>query len=118
MCVGKIRFPVLGPIFTMISIFFIAVIMIVKTFKRETSAIPTMIAFISVIETFAIAFNLYVTVYDEQYKYTAFLTLAIFVIYVMNIYNFCFVKNSVLSDKAQKREKINQRKIKDWVKEF
>lgn len=63
MCVDQNMFPVIGPIFTIMSIVVFVTVLIVKKFKRETNAITSLIAMLSVVETFAIAFNLFVSFY-------------------------------------------------------
>jgi hypothetical protein len=63
MCVDQNMFPVIGPIFSILTVVVFAMVLIVKSFKRETNAITSLIALLSVVETFAIAFNLFVSVY-------------------------------------------------------
>ena len=56
-------FPVIGPVFSILSVVIILIVLIVKQFKPETNAITTMIALVSCVETFAFMLNLLVTVY-------------------------------------------------------
>ena len=94
-CVSKTNFPVFGPVFSIISLIIVAVVLIVRIFKKETNTISSMIAFISIIETFAIAMNLVVTVYEAAWKYSAFCVLSILVLYILNAYNYWYIKNKV-----------------------
>lgn len=73
---------------------------------------------ISPIETAAILFNMLVSVYDEAFKYTAFLVLAFVVTIVVNIYNWWYIKNKVLDENAQKEDKLSQKKVKVLLEEF
>jgi hypothetical protein len=59
-----------------------------------------------------------VSVYDEAFKYTAFLVLAFVVTIVVNVYNWWYIKNKVLDENAQKEDKLSQKKVKVLLEEF
>jgi mannitol-specific phosphotransferase system IIBC component len=80
--------------------------------------VTSLIGLISPIETAAILFNMLVSVYDEAFKYTAFLVLAFVVTIVVNIYNWWYIKNKVLDENAQKEDKLSQKKVKVLLEEF
>ena len=111
-CVDKTNFPVFGPVFSVLSLVIVVVVIIVKRFKKETNAISSLIAFISIVETFAILMNLFVTVYEGAWKYTAFCSLSIVVLIILNIYNYFYIKNSVMSPDAAKEEKLKPNDVK------
>ena len=56
-------FPVIGPVFLILSVVILLIVVIVKQFKPESNAITTMIALVSCVETFAFMLNFVVTVY-------------------------------------------------------
>lgn len=107
-----------GPIFTIISIVIVVVVLIVKVFKRETVIQSSIIAFVSLVELLAIFFNLLVTVWDEEWKYTGFLVLALIVLLMLNAYNWHYIKWHVINEDAVKRSKVPQKKIKELMREF
>ena len=45
-----------GPIFTVFSILFIVITLVAKWIKKQTNAIPSIVAFVSVMEVFALLF--------------------------------------------------------------
>jgi hypothetical protein len=112
MCVDKTLFPVIGPIFSAFSLVILITVIIVKRFKKETNLITSVIALVSCVEIFSIMFNLYLTVFNELWKYTAFAGLALFVYYIINIYNFWYIKYKVVHPEAKKTEKVKQKKVK------
>jgi hypothetical protein len=60
LCINKTEFPEIGPIFAILSFFvFVAVVIVKYCFKKETEIIPSLIAAISVIEFFAILFQIW-----------------------------------------------------------
>jgi hypothetical protein len=93
-------------------------VLIVKQFKRETNLVTSLIGLISLIETFAILFNLLITIYDETWKYTGFLVLALIVTIALNIYNWLYIKNKVLDENAMKEDKLSQKKVKKMLEEY
>lgn len=55
-CINQIEFPLMGPIFTIASLVVFLVVAIAKIIKKDTQMLPSMIAFVSVLEVFAIIF--------------------------------------------------------------
>lgn len=64
-CVAKTKFPVFGPLFTIMSLVIVVVCAIVKFLKRETNFITSLIGLISPVESIAIIMNMVVSIYDE-----------------------------------------------------
>lgn len=114
-CVDKTLFPVIGPIFSFLCLVILIMVIIVKRFKKDTNFVTSLIALIGCVETLSIFFNLYLTVFHELYKYSAFALLALVVSYILNIYNNWYVKNKVQSSDAKKVEKLKQKKVKEII---
>jgi len=87
-------------------------VFIVCQFKKDTKFATSVIALMGCIETLSIMFNLYLTVFNELWKYTAFAGLALIVSYILNIYNHWYVQNKVKSLEAFKLDKLNQKQVK------
>jgi hypothetical protein len=117
-CVDKTLFPVIGPIFTFITVVILIMVFIVNRFKKDTKFVTSAIALIGCIETLSIAFNLYLTVFHDLLKYTVFAALALIVSYILNIYNNWYVNNKVRSEDAYKIEQLKQKQVKQILSEI
>lgn len=117
-CVGKTKFPTFGPLFTVISIIIVIVVTIVRVFKPETKWQSSIVAFVGLVEPLAIFVNLIVTIYDEEWKYTGFVVLALVVLLLLNAYNWHYIRQHVINEEAVKITKVPQQKIKDMMREF
>ena len=114
-CINKTEFPILGPFFSVISAVLVITVLIAKKLKKETEVIPSWIGLISVLEALAILFQVYLSFIFEGYKYLAFSTVALVVLIATNIFNFFYVKNSVMSPDATKKEKLKKKKVKEII---
>jgi uncharacterized membrane protein len=111
-CTDKTEFPELGPIWSIMSaVIFVAVVIVKYCFKKETEIIPSLIASISVVEFFAIVFQVWMCAIFEQPRYLALTLLAFGVLVVLNIYNMYYIKTNVSSRDARKQEKLSQKKV-------
>ena len=54
----------------------------------------------------------------ETPKYKYFTIVAIVILFLLNIYNFFYVKYSVASKDAKKRERLSQKKVKELADEY
>jgi hypothetical protein len=87
-------------------------ILISKKLKKETEPIPSIVAMVSVVEWIAILFQIYLTALFQQDKYLYICLFALFNLYMINIFNFCYVRNNVLSKTATKKDRLNQKQLK------
>jgi hypothetical protein len=65
-----------------------------------------------VVEWIAILFQIYLTALFQQYKYLYICLFALFNLYMINIFNYCYVRNNVLSKTATKKDRLNQKQLK------
>ena len=63
-CINKTEFPTLGPVCSMLAIILILMVIMVKKClgKKETIITSSIIAFLGIIETFAICFQIFITI--------------------------------------------------------
>ena len=66
-CINKTEFPTLGPVCTLLAILLILMVIIVKKClgKKETVITSSIIAFLGIVETLAICFQIFIT---NEYK--------------------------------------------------
>lgn len=113
MCINKTEFPWLGPFFTYISVIIIIAVLISKKFKKETEIIPSLVAMISFVEFFAIWFQIWMAVLFETPKQLYFTLVALIVLIILNVVNYFYVKNNVMSADAMKKVRLSQKKVKE-----
>jgi hypothetical protein len=108
-CINKPECLELGaPIFAiMMAVIFVAVVIVKYCFKKETEIIPSLIASISVVEFFAILFQIWMCTIFRQPRYLGFTLFAFGVLVVLNIYNLYYIKTNVASRDARKQEKLS-----------
>jgi hypothetical protein len=118
-CINKTEFPEIGPIFSMMcAVIFIAVLIVKYCFKKETEVIPTTIAAVSVVEYFAILFQVWMCAIFVQPRYLAFTLFAFGVLVILNIYNMYYIKTNVASRDATKMERLSHKKVKRLIDEY
>lgn len=118
-CINKTEFPEIGPIFAIMSaVIFVAIVIVKYCFKKETEIIPSLIASISVVEYFAILFQIWMCAIFQQPRYLAFTLFAFGVLVLLNIYNMYYIKTNVASRDARKQEKLSQKKVKRLIDEY
>lgn len=107
-CINRTEFPEIAPIFAILSaIIFIAIVIVKYCFKKETEIIPSLIASISVVEYFAILFQIWMCAIFRQPRYLAFTLVAFGVLCLLNIYNMYYIKTNVASRDARKQERLS-----------
>lgn len=91
-CIDTTEFPLIGPIFTIITIIVtIAVVLIKMLMYKETEVLPTLIAWVSIVEWVAIIFAIPVAFAFEQERIGYICVFTIIALYVCNGINFWYV---------------------------
>lgn len=77
--------------FSFLGLFIIITIMIVKILKKETNRVPSMIAFLGVVEFFSTVFQIYLSIEFGEWKSLGLTSVAFLVMMILNFYNLWFV---------------------------
>lgn len=110
-CINQIEFPLLGPIFTIASLVCFLVVGIVKIIKKDTQMLPSMIAFVSVIEVLAIIFVIVTAqIYSQDRIMQLGIASFVFLIF-LNIYTYWYVTNYVQKEDAEILVKLKRSKV-------
>jgi len=118
-CINKTEFPAIGPIFAITSaVLFVAIVIVRYCLKKETEIIPSLIAAVSVVEFFAILFQIWMAAIFQQPRYLAFTLFAFAVLVALNVYNMYFIKTNVASRDARKQERLSQKKVKKLIEDY
>ena len=83
---------------------------IAKKLKRETVLIPFVIAICGIIEFLAIIFQAFLCLFYLEWKYFVFCLVAFFILMIINLANFCYIKTNVIPKDAEKWVKLSQKK--------
>ena len=107
-CVNEISFPIIGPVFTAMSIVITLIILLMKCIRRKTEAIPSIVALVSINQCLVIAFQIYLCFYFQILKYFIISCMAGFSLFCLNISNALYIKYKVRSSNATKKVKLSQ----------
>jgi hypothetical protein len=100
LCVDKMEFPDIGPIFSIISCIMVITVFIAKKLKKETERIPSIIALLGVIQFFAITFQVFLCAYYKNQKYLIFSLIAFLILIAINIQNAWYINTNVRAQDA------------------
>ena len=118
-CINKTEFPAIGPIFAITSaVLFVAIVIVRYCLKKETEIIPSLIAAVSIVEFFAILFQIWMCAIFLYPRYLAFTLVSFGVLIMLNIYNLYYIKTSVASSDARAQERLSQKKVKKLIEDY
>lgn len=80
--------------------------------KKETIALSSIIAFVCIIETFSICFQMFITREYKQPIYFIFTLLALVSMVALNLYNWYYIAYYVVDPNAIKETKLSVKKVK------
>ena len=86
--------------------------LIAQRLKKETVVISSVIALVSVLEFFAICFQIFLSIIFKESKFVYISVFSLVVYIAINIFVYLYVKNNVISADAIKEEKLSKKKMK------